>query len=40
MDLPTKMRAVVLTGHGDPDMLEYRTDVPVPVPGPSAVTRP
>ncbi len=27
------MTAVVLTGHGDYDRLEYRTDVPVPQPG-------
>ena len=27
------MRAVVLTGHGDLDRLEYRDDVPVPAPG-------
>ncbi|CAN5786319.1 alcohol dehydrogenase family protein [soil metagenome] len=27
------MRAVVLTGHGDLDVLEYRTNVPIPSPG-------
>ena len=28
--LPTTMVAAVLTGHGGLEMLEYRTDVPVP----------
>jgi NADPH:quinone reductase-like Zn-dependent oxidoreductase len=28
-----RMEAVLLTGHGGFDMLEHRTDVPVPVPG-------
>lgn len=32
MTLPSTMCAVVLTGHGGPEMLEYRRDVPVPVP--------
>lgn len=31
------MRAVLLTGHGGPEKLEYREDVPVPVPGPDEV---
>ncbi|HEY2340351.1 MAG TPA: alcohol dehydrogenase family protein [Steroidobacteraceae bacterium] len=31
------MRAVLLKGHGDTDQLEYRTDVPVPSPGPGEV---
>jgi NADPH:quinone reductase-like Zn-dependent oxidoreductase len=31
------MRAVVLTGHGDIDMLEYRDDWPKPQPGPDDV---
>ncbi|MCP4314983.1 MAG: zinc-binding dehydrogenase [Hyphomicrobiales bacterium] len=31
------MRAVVLTGHGDMDKLEYWTDWPVPRPGPGEV---
>ncbi|MFC3998964.1 alcohol dehydrogenase family protein [Nocardiopsis sediminis] len=31
------MRAVVLTGFGGPERLEYRTDVPDPVPGPGEV---
>lgn len=30
--LPTTMAAVLLTGHGGPEKLEYRTDVPVPTP--------
>ncbi len=32
MTLPTTMAAVLLTGHGGPEKLEYRTDVPVPRP--------
>jgi NADPH:quinone reductase-like Zn-dependent oxidoreductase len=32
MNLPKQMRAIVLTGHGGLDRLEYRTDVPVPRP--------
>lgn len=31
-DLPETMKAVVLTGHGGLDRLEYRTDYPVPSP--------
>ena len=31
--LPTQMSAVLLTGHGGLDKLEYRTDVAVPIPG-------
>ncbi len=31
------MRAVLLTGNGGFDKLEYREDVPVPVPGPGDV---
>jgi NADPH:quinone reductase-like Zn-dependent oxidoreductase len=31
------MAAVLLTGHGDFDRLQYREDVPVPVPGPDEV---
>ena len=34
MSLPTTMKAVILTGHGDMDKLEYHKDWPVPVPGP------
>ena len=36
-DLPTTMAAVLLTGHGGLDKLEYRTDVPVPRPAPGEV---
>ncbi len=32
MALPTKMAAMLLTGHGGPEKLEYRTDVPMPRP--------
>ena len=35
--IPATMRAVVLTGHGGLDRLEYRDDVPVPRPGPGEV---
>ena len=31
-DIPDVMKAVVLLGHGGPDMLEYRHDLPVPRP--------
>lgn len=31
--IPRTMHAVLLTGHGGYDMLSYREDVPVPVPG-------
>jgi NADPH:quinone reductase-like Zn-dependent oxidoreductase len=31
------MAAVMLTGHGGPEKLEYRTDVPIPQPGPEEV---
>jgi len=31
------MRGVWLTGHGDFDMLEVRSDIPVPIPGPRDV---
>lgn len=30
--MPRTMAAVLLTGHGGLDRLEYRTDVPVPRP--------
>lgn len=33
MTLPDTMRGVVLTGHGGPEMLEWRDDLPVPVAG-------
>ena len=36
-DLPATMRAVLLTGHGGPEMLEYREDVPLPAPAPGEV---
>lgn len=32
MSLPSKMSGVVLTGHGGPEMLEWRDDLPVPKP--------
>lgn len=35
--IPTTMTAVLLTGHGGIDKLEYRTDVRVPEPGPNEV---
>jgi NADPH:quinone reductase-like Zn-dependent oxidoreductase len=35
--LPTCMTAILLTGHGDLDRLEYRCDVPVPHPQPDEV---
>lgn len=35
--LPRTMHAVLLNGHGGMDQLEYRTDVPVPRPGPGEV---
>lgn len=31
-DLPTTMRAALLTGQGGPEVLQVRTDVPVPQP--------
>lgn len=37
MALPNTMAAVVLTGHGGLDKLDYRTDVPVPRPQPGEV---
>ncbi len=37
MSIPAKMRAVVLTGHGGLEKLEYRDDVPVPEPEPHDV---
>jgi NADPH:quinone reductase-like Zn-dependent oxidoreductase len=36
-DVPETMRGVWLTGHGDLDCLEYRTDIPTPCPGPGEV---
>ena len=35
--IPTTMHAVQLTGHGDFSKLDYKTDVPVPTPGPLEV---
>lgn len=35
--LPSTMAAVLLTGHGGLDKLEYRTDVPLPRPAPGEV---
>lgn len=35
--LPDKMRGVLLTGHGGPEMLEYRNDILLPRPGPGDV---
>ena len=35
--LPSCMGAILLTGHGDLDRLEYRRDVPVPHPQPDEV---
>lgn len=35
--LPATMAAVLLTGHGGPEMLVYREDVRVPQPGPNEV---
>jgi len=37
MEIPATMRAVVLTGHGGLDKLEYREDWPTPLPGPGEV---
>ncbi len=37
MAIPETMRAVVLTGHGGLDKLEYREDWPTPEPGPGEV---
>jgi NADPH:quinone reductase-like Zn-dependent oxidoreductase len=35
--LPSTMAAILLTGHGGLDKLQYRTDVPVPSPAPGEV---
>lgn len=37
MTIAANMRAVLLTGHGGYDKLDFRDDVPVPVPGPNDV---
>ncbi len=31
-EIPITMSGVVLTGHGGPEVLDFRTDLPVPVP--------
>jgi NADPH:quinone reductase-like Zn-dependent oxidoreductase len=31
--IPEKMKGILLKGHGGPEMLEYRNDIPVPQPG-------
>ena len=36
-ELTATMHAMLLTGHGGPERLEYRTDVPVPRPAPGEV---
>lgn len=35
--IPKVMSGVYLRGHGGPDVLEWRTDIPVPIPGPGEV---
>ncbi|BCA92605.1 MAG TPA: alcohol dehydrogenase [Halomonas sp.] len=35
--IPATMSAMLLTGHGDVDALQYRQDVPTPTPGPGQV---
>ena len=35
--IPDRMSGVYLTGHGGPEMLDYRRDIPVPRPGPGEV---
>ena len=37
MTLPKTMSGVLLTRHGGPEVLDYRCDLPVPVPGPAQV---
>ncbi len=36
-EIPQQMSAVYLTGHGGIETLQYRDDVPVPLPGPEEV---
>lgn len=36
-EIPTTMHAVQLVGHGGFEMLDYRTDVPVPSPAENQV---
>lgn len=35
--IPAVMKGVWLTGHGGPEVLEWREDIPVPAPGPGQV---
>ena len=37
MTLPKEMCGVILTGHGEAEMLDVRDDLPVPTPGPNDV---
>ncbi|NOD49159.1 MULTISPECIES: alcohol dehydrogenase family protein [unclassified Ruegeria] len=37
MAIPNTMSGVYLTGHGGPEVLEWREDIPVPKPGPGQV---
>lgn len=37
MTIPTRMRGILLKGHGGFEQLEYREDIHVPVPGPGEV---
>ncbi|MGI9510460.1 MAG: alcohol dehydrogenase catalytic domain-containing protein, partial [Geminicoccaceae bacterium] len=37
MVIPATMHGVILTGHGGPDCLEWREDLPVSEPGPGDV---
>lgn len=37
MTLPAAMSGVLLTAHGGPEVLQWREDLPVPVPGPGEV---
>ncbi|SLN61018.1 Crotonyl-CoA reductase [Falsiruegeria litorea R37] len=37
MTIPDTMQGVYLTGHGGPEMLDWREDIPVPTPGPGQV---
>ncbi|WP_306141219.1 alcohol dehydrogenase family protein [Roseibium sp. MMSF_3412] len=37
MSVPEKMHGIVLTGHGGPEMLQWREDLDIPRPGPGDV---